>query len=82
MSLILCSKVKKKLNIRNQYKQVPYLTWDSIWESDHTKENITHKRTLFSAREHKAALNKVIGLTIYRTLIVGREYSLETNKRV
>ena len=38
-------KVRKKANIRNQYNQLPQLTWDTISESDkntrkhHTQES-------------------------------------------
>ena len=42
-------KVKKKAKIRNQYNQEPQLTKDTIWESDKTQENITHKRAKRSA---------------------------------
>ena len=30
-------KVKRKAKIRNRYKQVSHLTWDTIWESDKTQ---------------------------------------------
>ena len=39
----------KKANIRNQYNQVPHLTGYTIWDSDKTQENITHKSTKRSA---------------------------------
>ena len=37
-------KVKRKAILRNRYNQVPHLTQDTIWESDKTQENTTHKR--------------------------------------
>ena len=30
--------------IRNRYKQVPHLTWETIWVSDKTQESTTHKK--------------------------------------
>ena len=38
MSFVL--KVRKKANIRNQYNQVPHLTWETIWESDKTHDKV------------------------------------------
>ena len=35
--------------IRNRYNQVPYLTQDTIRETDKIQENITHKRVKRSA---------------------------------
>ena len=43
----LC-KIRKKVKIRNQYNQAPYLIQDTIWESDKT-QNITHKTAKRSA---------------------------------
>ena len=48
-----------KAKIRNQYNQVPHLTWDTIWESDknsrkhHTQEN--QEVSPFPEGDHKAA---------------------------
>ena len=41
------------------YNQVPYLTRDTIWKSDKTQENITHKKT-----ERSAFFQQVITQTI------------------
>ena len=42
-------KVKRKAKIKNRYNQVPHLILDTIWESDNTQENVTHKRAKRSA---------------------------------
>ena len=49
--------VRKKATIRNRYNQVPNLTQGTIWESDKTQENITHKKSKRSA-DDKAARNR------------------------
>ena len=36
------SKGKEEGKIRNRYNQVPHLTQDTTWESDKTREHITH----------------------------------------
>ena len=52
----------KKTKIKNQYKQIPHLTQDTIWESDkntrkhHIQEN--QEVNPFPAGDHKAARNK------------------------
>ena len=59
-------KVKKKAKRRNQYDQVPHLTWDNIWESDKTQENITpesQEASLFPAGDDKAARNRQDSIT-------------------
>ena len=52
--------------IRNQNNQVPHVTRDTIWESDKTQENITHKR----AGDHLAARSRQDSMTktLYETL--------------
>ena len=52
-------KVRKAAKIRNRYNQVPHLTQGTIWESDKTQLNITHKSqevSPFPAGDHKAAI--------------------------
>ena len=39
-------KVKKNAKISNQYNREPNLTWDTIWDSDKTQRNITHKQPI------------------------------------
>ena len=46
--------VMKMAKIRNRYNQVPYLTQDTIWETDKIQENITHKRVKRSAFSPKS----------------------------
>ena len=37
--------VKKRAKLRHQYNQVPYMTWDNLWNGvTKTQEPITHKR--------------------------------------
>ena len=52
-------KVKRRAKIRNQYNQVPHLTWDTIWESDkNTRKHNTQESqevSPFRAGDHKAA---------------------------
>ena len=36
-------KLKQAAKLRNRYNQEPQLTRDTIWESDKTQENTTHK---------------------------------------
>ena len=59
------AKVIKKANIRNRTNQVPRLTQDTIWESDKTQENITHKRAKRSAvtQQHNKPCVTSIGQT-------------------
>ena len=43
-SIFKIMKVKKKAKDRNRYNQGPHLTRDTIWGSDKTHGNISHKR--------------------------------------
>ena len=49
----------KKAKIRNQYNQVPHLTWDTIWESNkNTRKHHTQESQEVSPSpvgDHKAA---------------------------
>ena len=51
-------KVERKAKIRCRYNQVPYLTWNTIWESDKAQENTTQESqevSPFQEGDHKAA---------------------------
>ena len=49
-------KVKRKVKIRNQYNQVPYLIQNTSWESDkNTRKHNTQEASPFPAGDHKAA---------------------------
>ena len=54
--------IKKKVKIRNRYNQVPNLTQDNTWESDHnTKKHLiqeSQEASPFSAGGHKAAMDR------------------------
>ena len=44
---------KKVAKIRNQYNKLLHLTQDTIWDSEKTQGNITHKRDKRSALSQK-----------------------------
>ena len=74
-------KVRKKAHIRNRYNQIPHLTNDTIWESEKTQENITHKRAkktaFFPTGDHKATRNRQDSMAELQKRIHKRSTALE-----
>ena len=49
-------KVRKNAKIRNRFSQVPYLTQDTVWESDKTQQHATYRRAKKTALSQQVTI--------------------------